>query len=489
MAEPPVPPPPPAVPSRAAVRGAHLFMTTATIGLGLFAAWAWFSRLDVVSVAVGEVVPASQVKAIQHLEGGIVSEILVREGESVVRDQPLVVLESTTSGADVAEISTRIAALRADVVRLEAEAANQDQITLPEGFRRDHADLADQVLAQFRSRQESYRTNLATQQELVAQRQQAINEIDARLRNSRSTLKLMEEQIKISEELLKDQLTNRLNHLALLREASGLKSRIEEDSAALLRTQAGLKEAQSQLVGIRNTHRQEINDQLTKTHRDLEEMGERQKKFSDNLRRTVLRSPVDGLVKTVYVATRGGVVQAGKTVVDVVPAGDRLVVEAKLPVYDVGYVRAGQMAFVRLASQDASRFGSLHGTVVNVSPDSIVTDKGAYYKVRVETNGDRFRHGREEYQLLPGIQVTANIVTGERSVFDYLTDPLLGRVGEAMRERLSGMLKGESSCCRAWPGWSASPPSRGSSARTAPRPRGGWPLPASPRSSCWRCCC
>lgn len=416
-------------------RAAHLFMATASAAIVAFGVWAWYSRLEVVSVAVGEVVPASQVKEIQHLEGGIVSEILVHEGESVVRDQPLIVLESTTSGADVAEVATRINALKADVLRLEAEAANQDRLTVPKDLRDQNPALAEQVVVQFNSRQENYRSSLTTQQELVAQRQQAIHEIDARLRNNRGTLKLMEEQIKISEELLRDQLTSRLTHLNLMRDASNLKGRIEEDSAALLRTQSGMKEAQSQLAGIRLNHQQEINDQLTKSRRELNEMTERVKKFSDNLRRTVLRSPVDGLVKTVHVSTRGGVVQAGKTVVDIVPAGDRLVVEAKLPVYDVGYVAPGQKVFVRLASQDASRFGSLNGTVVNVSPDSIVTEKGAYYKVRVETDGDRFRHGQEEYRMLPGIEVTANIVTGHRTVFDFLADPLVGRIGEAMRER------------------------------------------------------
>lgn len=416
-------------------RATRLFLWVGAAGLASFVVWATVGRLEVASMATGEVVPASQVKAVAHLEGGIVREILVREGDTVAKDQPLIELESIQSGADVGELGLRIVALRADVARLEAESSGRTALALPPELEKEHPELAAQAHAQFASRRQSLSTNLSTQEETIAQRQQAIGEIEARLRNNRNALKLMEEQIGISSELLKDQLTNRLNHLVLLREAQGLKSRIEEDMAAQRRTEAALKEAQSQSTGIRNAYQQDVNDQLGRSHRELDEMSERVKKFTDSLHRTVLRSPVDGLVKTMYVATRGGVVQAGKTVVDIVPLGDRLVVEAKLPVHDIGYVQAGQKAFVRLASQDGARFGHLTGTVVNISPDSIVTDKGAYYKVRLETEGDRFRAGREEYRLYPGTQVTAAIVTGDRTVMEYILQPFMGHMSEALRER------------------------------------------------------
>ncbi|MBF0093794.1 MAG: HlyD family type I secretion periplasmic adaptor subunit [Alphaproteobacteria bacterium] len=431
----PAPPPRGSEPAPEHLAATHLFIALSLLALAALTTWAWFGRLDVVSVAVGEVTPATQIKAIQHLEGGIVSRILVREGQPVVRDQPLVELESTSSGADVGELTLRIAALDADVARFEAEMTDADSLLLPETLRRAHPELAEQAAAEFSSRREAFRNTQRTQQEAVVQRAQAIKEIDSRIRNNREALKLMQEQIHISEELLKKDLTNRLNHLALLREANTLKGKIDEDASVLARAESALKEGQSQLAGLATARQKEINEHLSKARRDQDEMKERMKKFSDSLRRTVLRSPVDGLVKTVYVTTRGGVVQPGKTVVDIVPAGDRLVVEAKLAVYDVGYVKTGQKAFIRLASQDASRFGDLSGTVVNISPDSIVTDKGAYYKVRIETAGDRFVHKHEEYRLLPGIQVTASIVTGQRSVLEYIFDPLFGRMGLAFRER------------------------------------------------------
>ncbi|MEQ8192993.1 MAG: HlyD family efflux transporter periplasmic adaptor subunit, partial [Rhodospirillales bacterium] len=152
--------------------------------------------------------------------------------------------------------------------------------------------------------------------------------------------------------------------------------------------------------------------------------------------RTVLRSPVDGVVKTLYVTTIGGVLKAGSTVVDIVPAGDRLIVEAKLPTQDIGYVRRGQQAQVKLASIDAMRFGNLPGKVVNVSPDTLVTKEGLpFYKVRIETEGDHFQRGDLRYQLYPGMQVMTNIQTGQRTVLEYLLDPFLRSFDEAMLER------------------------------------------------------
>lgn len=150
----------------------------------------------------------------------------------------------------------------------------------------------------------------------------------------------------------------------------------------------------------------------------------------------MLRAPGDGVIKTMYVATVGGVVKAGGTVADMVPAGDVLVIEAKLPPQDVGHVRRGQTATIKLASADAVRFGNLEGKVTNVSPDSIMTQQGAtFYKVRIETERDYFQQRNLRYDLVPGVQVATSILTGRRTVLEYLLDPLIGGADTALRER------------------------------------------------------
>ncbi len=416
-------------------RASRLFVNICAVGMVAFFVWAAIGALEVVSVATGEVIPSTQIKSVQHLEGGIVSEILVRDGDTVKLDQPLVVLEAVSSGADVGELTLHIAGIQADIARLEAEQTGAAEPVYPPALKASHPDLVAQSATMFHSRRERFHTDLRAQQEQITQRVQAVKEIMARIRNSKSSLVLVDEQVHISEEMLKEQLSNRLTHLSLLKQKSDLQSRIDEDNAGLLRLQSAEKEAQSQLESITQGYMGEVHDQLDKARRDWDELTARMGKYSDNLARTVLRSPVDGVVKTVYVTTRGGVVQAGKTVVDIVPADDRLVIEAKLPIYDVGYIRPGQKAWVRLASSDGARFGNLAGAVVNVSPDSIVTEEGAFYRVRIETDSDRFRHEATEYRLVPGIQVQISIITGQRTVLDYLIDPLRGYSSQALRER------------------------------------------------------
>jgi adhesin transport system membrane fusion protein len=165
-------------------------------------------------------------------------------------------------------------------------------------------------------------------------------------------------------------------------------------------------------------------------------MKQRMRKYSDTLQRTIIRSPVRGVVKTLYFVTIGGVVKSGDVIVDIVPMEDRLVVEAHLPIQDIGYVQPGQDAVVKLASRDAGRFGKLEGEVIHVSPDTFTTQEGAtFYSVRIVTGGDSFKRGNFEYKLIPGMLVTAYIHTGERTVLDYLLDPFMDSLDQAMKER------------------------------------------------------
>ena len=416
--------------------GTHLFIMLCAGLVIAFLVWAHLGKIDIVSSAMGEVVPSSQVKSVQNLEGGIVREFLVREGDRVKSGQPLVILESTASGADVQELEARIASHRVDIARLDEELSDAPVPKISDDLILNHLDLVQQAYEMFKTRRSRAKNELSGYRELANQRLQEIAEISARLGNERERLTLLREQISISEELMKSDLTNRMLHLNLLKEASDLKGRIGEDGAALNRAKAAFSEAKVNIETFSDTVQEQVRKDLELKSRALEELSNRLEKFTDSLQRRVLRSPVDGVVKTLYVFTVGGVVQPGATVVDVVPGADRLVIEAKLSTQDVGYVHAGQTATVRLASSDASRFGNLEGKVVQVSPDTIETTEGIpYYKVRIAIARDYFETKDERYRLVPGVQVIANILTGQRSVLQYLTDPFLGSFQQAFRER------------------------------------------------------
>ena len=434
----PVNPPPPenADEGDESLRLTHLFFVLCAALVASFGAWAHYGQLDVVSTAVGEVIPSTQIKSIQHLEGGIVRAIMVKEGDNVKRGQSLVTLEPTASDADVAELQARITALRADVARLSAEAGGAEAITFPQELESEQAKLVAETRAFFETRRQRIGNQLAGQREKIAQHRDRITEISSRITNNSTKLKLLREQISISKELMKDKLTNRMQHLDLLKESTTLKGRIAEDRALLNQAEAARKGAANKLEAIRHSFNEKVREDLEKKRRSLEEFSSRLAKFEDSQRRTVLRSPVDGVVKSLYVFTVGGVVAPGGTVADIVPGGDRLIIEARLPPQEIGYVSAGQDALVTLTSADASRFGHLDGTVTHVSPDTIQsTDGQAFYKVRIETDGDFFEYREQRYQLVPGVQVMTSIRTGQRSVMAYLADPFVSSARLAMRER------------------------------------------------------
>ncbi|MDC0335938.1 HlyD family type I secretion periplasmic adaptor subunit [Pseudodesulfovibrio sp.] len=286
------------------------------------------------------------------------------------------------------------------------------------------------------ARRERFVNDIDAQKEKIKQREQDIQEIVARIRNQRQSLKYVREQIKISEGLLEDKLTSRYKHLGFLKEESNLVSKIQEDAAALERSKSMLVAAKDKMEQISNTFHEEVQDELRGSRRELLEFNQRMRKMSDSLERTVIRSPANGIVKSIYIMGEGEVVQPGMTVLDIVPAGDKLVVEAHLALGDIGYVQAGQPATVKLATGDARMFGNLDGTVKHISPDAITKpEEGTFYKVLVETENDRFEKDGRRYQLYPGMRVLVGIKTGERTVMEYLLYPYFDTLYHGLRER------------------------------------------------------
>jgi len=398
--------------------------------------WMYIGKLDVVSSTMGSVVPSSQIKIIQHLEGGIVRKIYVEEGEQVVTDQPLIELESTDSEANVGEMFVRLATLTVQMARLNAESIGSEGIVFTPESEERTPELVEQERALFEARRDQYLSGIASQQGLVLQKEQAIQQVTSRLAHSENELKLLQEQVDISEELLKDELTNRYNHLTLLKDQSSLFSKIDEDKAIIKGADASLEEASQRLNEIRLGYQAKSREELENSRREHSELSQRMEKLQDSLKRTVLRAPVDGTIKTLNVHTVGGVIRASESVIELVPAGDMLLIEVKLPPQDVGFVKVGQMAQIRLASSDATRLGKLEGKVIHISPDSIVSEDGVvYYKVRIETEKSFFERNGLKYFLSPGVQVSASILTGERTVFEYLFEPFMGGMESAFRER------------------------------------------------------
>lgn len=421
-----------------------LLILLATLTLA-FIVWASLGQIDIASNALGKVTPSSSGKKIQHLEGGIVKKILVKEGEQVTAGQHLVTLEPTANQADVEQLNVQIASLNIDIARLQAELNNYDQLNFSHNLKKNHPKLIAHAMQVYQARSNRFKAAINSQKNIVDQRHADIVELQQRIKNTKKSLILSKEQIEISQSLLADNLTNRYNHIDLLKSAQKLMAMIDEDTARLTKANAAFKEAESNLQLTEHRHREEVNTKLETSRRELKELIKQMQKYVYNLKRTVIKSPVSGVINQLYVFTEGGVVQPGQTLLDIIPINDRLIIDARLNVDDIGFVKIGQPATIRLASSDGMNFKKIQGRVTFISADTVTPDDkeksgdqspmAPYYKVRIVSDTDHFTGNGMTYKLHPGVQVSVNILTGTRSVMTYLLSPFIRSLDEIMHER------------------------------------------------------
>jgi len=413
----------------------HAFFWLSAAFCFFFVVWACFFKLDVVNSAPGEVNPYGQVKKIQHLEGGIVKHILVKEGQSVSAGQALVELALIQSSADVAELNASLASLQMEIFRLQAHADGLSQLSFPAEFESSHAVLVGQSVKLFSSQLSRHESDVVAADEFVAQRQEEVVKVKGRLKNLQEELLLLNEQVGMSRDLLKDGITSRYDHLSLLQQQKRLMREIGEGRSSVNVAIAAFEEAKAQLEQVRHRFTADSRDDLQEAQRQFDEFSQRLLKLEDSLQRTTLRSPVDGIIKLLNVVAAGEVVKAGDTVAEIVPS-DELIVETFFKPRDIGYIREGQLAYLRLTSSDAVRFGVLNARVERISPDTFVdkNSKQPSYKVRIKPDENFFSLEGRKYYLMPGVEVEVSILIGQRTIMAYLLEPIVGGAQRALRE-------------------------------------------------------
>lgn len=407
------------------------------IGLLLigFLFWSMIFPLDIASHSMGEVIPASQTKLVQHLEGGIVRRILVREGQQVKAGEVVAELERSASEADLREAQSHLGGLRIRALRLEAQLAGRREITFPAELLRDFPEQTRNAVELIRSQSERIQGGLAVQTQKVLQRDAESAELRARRTHLANKLALLRDQIRISEKLLKEGLTNQYEHLNLLKEEQALVSALVETEASLTRSAAAQSQERSALGAQRSGEREQQHKDLEETRRQIGEIEERLRKFSDSQRRLQVLSPIDGTVLTLHVVTEGGVLPPGGTLMTLVPDNDPLLIETQLPVGDIGFIRIGQKARIQLVSASSHGFKPIDGTVAHVSADRVAEpNREPYYRLRIRPSQLHFLRGHNQYQLVPGVRVSAAVLIGQQSVFDVVTAPLRSGMQNALTE-------------------------------------------------------
>ena len=379
--------------------------------------------IEVLSLADGKIIPQGRIKYVQHLEGGIVEEILISEGEKVEINQPLVILSKEKASSEFEEINSRLKSIDLSILRVNSEINSNNSIEIPE----NKNNLFDEELV--KSENELFQSRRKAINSEIKSKKASIDKANKNLKNLKKRLKIVKEQEDISQKLLEVEATNRLKHLEILRERQEVEGSIDEQ-------QSIIDLSKNDLEKVQNNYIEDLNIELSQYRKEKEELNKRIQKYSDSLNRTVLKSPVSGTVKLVSVNSKGAIVAPGVTVVEIVPENEKLIIEAKLPLSEIGYVKKNLEAKIRLNTPEGSRFRSIKGKVVFVGADRISNkDEEGFYLVKVETSENSFARKNEEYRLLSGVPVMVGIITGKRSFMDYFLTPFITGASFALSER------------------------------------------------------
>jgi membrane fusion protein, adhesin transport system len=388
-----------------------LFWSLALVVVGLI--WAHFAVLDEVKRGNGRVIPSRQMQVVQTLEGGIVGAILVREGEIVREGQPLMRIDDTSFASQLGEVRERRGAMAARVARLDAEVQGGEKPNFPKDLLDSvpNAVEAERSLFEARNRKLVQETNVLQQQE-------------ARLTD---TLQILGKELDITRKLHAQKVIPEIEMLRLERQASEMRGQ--------------LAETKSRIATIKTTFRAQAEEDLAKSRGDLAVLDESIKAARDKVQRTELRAPVRGIVNKLNVTTIGAVVQPGANVMDIVPLDDTLLVEGRIRPQDIAFIRPDQDAIVKITAYDSQVYGSLKGKVERISADAI-EDKPAtgeksepFYRVIVRTEKNHLGTAERPLPIIPGMVATVEVLTGEKSVLDYLLRPARMLREEALRER------------------------------------------------------
>jgi adhesin transport system membrane fusion protein len=418
---------------------AHILLALVlTIGI-VFFLWANQAVLDEVTLGEGRVIPSSTVQVIQNLEGGIVSEILVREGQIVEANEVLLRVANSLSDAQVADLRQRRLAKFATIARLQAEISgvtSAAEIKFSEELLQIAPEVASEEMELFEARQLQLNSQISVFEDQVRQRETEINELNVRENSIQQQLGLALEELAITEPLAQQGIVSQVELIRLEREVADLRSQIDAVRSSRPRAEAALAEAQGRIEERRVTFSTEASQLLNEQRVEFASIDAQLNAAVDRSTRTEVTTPVRGTVKTIFIKTIGGVIQPGQDLVEVVPIEDTLLVEAQIRPSDIAFIRPQQPAVVKITAYDFSTYGGLDAVVEEISADTIQDERGEhFFRVRLRTDKAFLGTEANPLPIIPGMTASVDILTGHKTVLEYLLRPILRAKDTALRER------------------------------------------------------
>lgn len=417
----------------------HMILLAVTVLLVVGLVWAALAQVDEVTHAEGQIIPSSQVQIVQNLEGGIVQEILVREGDVVAKDQILLRIDDTRFASSYQEGRLKYLALLAQVTRLTAETEGIP-LTLPQEIEQEAPQLAEDARRLYLTRQQELASGVQILEQQRDQRQQEVFEMQSRLGQLERSYALLRDELDRTAPLAAEGVISEVELLRLKRQVNEVRGDLDGIRLRLPAARSALQESRDKIEDVRIKFRTEAQGLLNDAKAELAATAQNNTAALDRVTRTSVRSPVRGTIKRLKVTTVGGVVQPGMDLVEVVPLEDSLLVEAKVEPRDIAFLHPGQRAMVKLTAYDSTIYGALEATLEHISADSITQedDKGgerSFFLIRVRTLDRGYIKDGDSLPIIPGMTATVDVLTGRKSVLHYLLRPINRARERALRER------------------------------------------------------
>lgn len=399
-------------------------------------AWAHFAVIDEVTKGDGKAIPSSKIQKIQNLEGGIVAQIYVKEGQIVEAGAPLIRLDDTRFASNVGETEADRVAMELRVERLSAEVENRP-LNITAQARKSVPSQAANEESLYMSRRQQLADEVGGLQQQLVQRQQELREFTSKAEQYRNSLNLLRQEISMSEPLVARGAISPVEVLRLRRSEVETRGMLDGTTLAVPRAQAAIGEVQRKIDETRGKFRSEALTQLNEARTDLAKTQATAKGLEDRVSRTMVTSPVRGIVKQVLVNTVGGVIQPGSDMAEIVPLDDSLLVEARIRPQDIAFLHPGQKAMIKFTAYDYTIYGGLEGTLEQIGADTVQDEekKNTFYLIKLRTNKSHLGSDEKPLLIIPGMVASVDIITGKKSVLSYLLKPIIKSRAEALHER------------------------------------------------------
>lgn len=392
-----------------------------------FFIWAYFAKVDQLVRGDAKVIPYGQNQVVQNYEGGIISKILVEEGDFVKKGQELLKLTNSQYLTNYEKNNLEIINLKDQSKRLESEAKN---------IRLSITDVNEKEYALYKSNMNQLDSKLSVIKEQQEQKQKERNEIRSKIRHLEQNFALIKKETDVMEPLVKKGIVSKVEFFKLLREANSIKDELESTKISLKRISSSIKEYDKRYEETLSEFQNGAQKELSEVTSKVIQLEKENQAYEDQVKRTSVLAPVSGYIKKMHINTIGGSVQAGMDLVEIVPVEEKLLIETKIKPEDIAFLYEGQKATIKFTAYDFAIYGSLEGSIQKISPDS-ETDKenNTYYLVYIKANKDYLGKDENALKIKPGMRASADIITGKKSILSYLLKPIIKTKQYALSEK------------------------------------------------------